>query len=343
MDRSEIKGYLEKFQVNDVQFDLNGVCNAKCWYCPVKYEPQQSHQNMPIDHVKIILDRIIEEKGGIVSNSFNHIFSSHYNEILLYPKLEEFLILLQERGLKTMILTNGVNITPKKADILKKYDNTISGINFNTPAIEKETWKRLAGFDSDRLYFRLLENIHYLHEIYPERIKNKTISVGMNGINATSHYGKGGFIEKLDSFNDIVTDTTTAEQEKLFKGMFPDLSIYTNYGLVDRDGLLEKHNIISLKKANDINNKKGKGVIGCRNGVSKSFKRGEISGRPFGWFHINCYGDLFLCCQDFHMNSKFGNLIRTSLSDIWFSDEHINMIKDSFEGACVDCVFAQWG
>ncbi len=51
----------------------------------------------------------------------------------------------------------------------------------------------------------------------------------MNGITETSNYGKGGFIEKLEGFNDVVTDTTTAEQETLFRGMFPKLSIYTNY------------------------------------------------------------------------------------------------------------------
>jgi MoaA/NifB/PqqE/SkfB family radical SAM enzyme len=239
-----------------------------------------------------------------------------------------------------MILTNGVTITPDKTDILLKHERIISGINFNTPAIEREEWKKQAGFNSDKLYDRLIENIDYVIEKFPERVKNKNISVGMNGINEHSFVEVGGWIEKGEDM--FVSNDTLKEQFNLFKEKYPQLQIYMNPSIVDRDGLLDKNNIISLKEGNKRHNVKGKEVIGCRNG-SQSFKKGELTGRPFGWIHISSLGDLFLCCQDFHINSKFGNIVEQPLSELWRDEKHVDLIYDSFQTVCADCNFAQWG
>lgn len=340
MNAHEVRTYLKKFKIKDMQFDLNGVCNAKCWFCPVRYEDMPPRQNMPIKDVEKILDNMIAEKGNIVDPTFRHIYTAHYNEILLYPHYEEFLALLDERNLATMVLTNGVPLTPKMTDILFKYERVISGINFNIPAIEKEEWKKQAGFNSDNLYNRLIENITYLMEKFPNRVANKNISVGMNGVSENSFIEKGGWIERGDHME--VTNTELKRQHKLFQEKFPELYIYMNPSIVDRDGLLEKNNVMSLSKGNEKHNKRGKKVIGCRNG-SQSFRKGELTGRPFGWLHVNSLGDAFLCCQDFHVKSTFGNVVENSLEKIWFSDDHVNMISDSFQTVCASCNFAQWG
>lgn len=338
--KEQIQKYLRDFKIRDVQFDLNGVCNAGCWFCPVKYETMPSRQNMPIVDVEKILDKIVSSKnsGGIVSRDFCHIYTAHYNEILLYPYFAEFLSLLENRGLFTMILTNGTTLTPKIADILKKYERVISGINFNIPAIEKEEWKKQTNIHSDTMYNRLLENISYIMTIFPERVANKNISVGMNGINQNSFLDSGGWIER--GTNLTIENHTLNSQHKLFKQMYPQLHIYVNPSVVDRDNLLEKNDIISLRAGSERYNKKNY-VVGCRNG-SQSFKTGELTGRPFGWLHINTFGDLFLCCQDFHLKSTFGNILASSLEDIWFSDAHVNLIYESFNGPCARCNFSQW-
>lgn len=338
--KGEIRNYLREFKITDIQFDLNGVCNAGCWFCPVKYETMPQRQNMPIQDVKNLLDKIIESKNtnGIIGEKFCHIYTAHYNEILLYPHFEEFLVLLEERKLYTMVLTNGTTLTPKMCDILKKHESAISGINFNTPAIEREEWKKQAGIDSDKMYDRLIENIDYVIKTFPERVANKNISIGMNGINQNSFIEVGGWIERGTSF-DVQNETLNAQYEQ-FKIKYPQLHVYVNPSIVDRDGLLEKNNIISLNVGNERYNKK-KSVVGCRNG-SQSFKKGELTGRPFGWLHINTYGDLFLCCQDFHLKSTFGNILKNSLDEVWFSETHVDLIYDSFNGVCAKCNFAEW-
>lgn len=329
ISREEIKENLSKFKIKNVQFDLNGFCNSKCWYCPVKYLPQPSRQNMPIKYVEKILDNIIAEKGNIIDPNFVHIYTAHYNEIVLYPYFEDYLKLLSDRGIYTMVLTNGVGLTPKVTDIITKYKNIISGINFNIPAIEKNEWSKQTCFNIDK-HDQLLTNIQYLIDSLPENVNNKTISVGMNGITNNSFFERGGWIEKLNKFPEI-TNNTLSEQEKLFKEKFPNLSIYTNSALLDRNGLMAENEIYSSKNGVEKFIKKSTNVIGC------------VTDRIYNWLTINSFGDLFLCCQDYNQTTKFGNIVDNKISDVWFSEKHIELLyKEINSGMCVDCIFAKW-
>ena len=43
---------------------------------------------------------------------------------------------------------------------------------------------------------------------------------------------------------------------------------------------------------------------------------------------INSLGDLIICCQDFHNNYVFGNIMQKSLKDIWFDEKNIKLRKN---------------
>lgn len=334
--KDSIRNSLEKFKIKSIQFDLNGFCNSHCWYCPVKYEPQPLRQNMPIKDVEKILDNIINEKGKLIDDKFYHIYTSHYNEIVLYPYFEDYLKLLKERNLHTSVLTNGVGLTPKISDLIFKYNECITGVHFNIPAIEENEWSKQTGFNIN-LYDKLINNIDYLTKLFENIGK---ISLVINGFNSAALYGNGGWIEKLDNFPDI-PDSMLKEQEILFREKFPTIKITANENIIDRNYLLEKNNIYSLSKAVKLYNKKTE-ILGCRNG-SFSFKEGELTGRIYGWLHINSFGDLFLCCQDYEQNTKFGNVLDTSIHDVWFSDEHVDVIYHELNnGMCVNCNYTEW-
>lgn len=46
---------------------------------------------------------------------------------------------------------------------------------------------------------------------------------------------------------------------------------------------------------------------------------------------INVFGDLILCCQDFHNNYVFGNIMDNHLKDIWFSKKNIELRKRIYD------------
>ena len=46
---------------------------------------------------------------------------------------------------------------------------------------------------------------------------------------------------------------------------------------------------------------------------------------------INVFGDLILCCQDFHNDYVFGNITKRHLKDIWYDEKNINLRKRIFD------------
>ena len=57
---------------------------------------------------------------------------------------------------------------------------------------------------------------------------------------------------------------------------------------------------------------------------------------------INTYGDLILCCQDFHNKYIFGNIMNRKLGDIWFDKKNIQLRKRIYDykldlKICRDC------
>ncbi|MDC1174983.1 SPASM domain-containing protein, partial [Bacteriovoracaceae bacterium] len=57
---------------------------------------------------------------------------------------------------------------------------------------------------------------------------------------------------------------------------------------------------------------------------------------------INTFGELVLCCNDYHSEYKFGNVMDRSLEEIWFDPKNIAARKRIFKGhmdyeACKNC------
>lgn len=324
----------KKHKIQQLQLDPYGVCNARCWFCPVKYEgnPVEGRQVMSPALLEKIIKNITAERDktdGLVDKNFCHFYTAHYNEILLYPHLERLLQLCQQYRISFMLLSNGVPLTPDKVDLIAKYNTSISGICLNIPAFEKDIWSKRSGINA-KLFDKLISNIKYATKIFPNRI-----SIQVNGANHNSFSDLGGWLDKGPEFpKDMDLNVETGElatQLEIAKKLFPDIRIYSNAGLIDRAGNLSKimtnKNVINryLRK----NNEK-KQVIGCSH--SK-----EIGGRPVGWLHINAVGKVFLCCNDYQMEHVCGDFNLQELSDFWGKPKHQQMIQNSYDIICRSC------
>lgn len=58
---------------------------------------------------------------------------------------------------------------------------------------------------------------------------------------------------------------------------------------------------------------------------------------------INTFGDLIICCQDFHSKYVFGNIMKRHLKDIWYDEYNINLRKRIFKSnfdldICKNCL-----
>lgn len=298
------------------QLDPNGLCNANCWFCPVKYEgnpPEYVHQMAP-EEFDLILRRI-REATVVDQSKFPFIFTAHYNEVLLYKHFDKTPDLFRKNRFISMVLSNGTPLVPAKTDIIMANPDVFMNIYLNIPAIERSDWAEKAGFP-EKTHEILLRNLDYLHE--------KAKIPIMVGNNLISEYWKDdllseGFYTPLERAQRIMAE---------FKDRWPKFQVSIADGLVDRAGALAKVNVLKNKRAIMM---PGQKVIGCHHDLDTT------NSRIYGWLHINSKGDLFVCCDDYEMKYKFGNLLETPLDEIWLSERHVDVLEQAFKELCMGC------
>ena len=342
MSTINIKEQFDKYKIHQMQLDPYGVCNARCWFCPVRYKgnPAEGKEVMSPELLRKIIENLIEERDkedGLVHKHFGGFYTAHYNEILLYPHFEELLKICQEYRLCFIVLSNGIPLTPEKVDLIVKYKGVVNGICLNIPAFEPEIWSLRSGINIKQ-FDKLISNVKYAMEKLPDMVQNKSFSIQVNGSNEYSFSDKGGWLDKGPEFpSDMDLDPHTGElatQVNKAKELFDGLQIFPSPSLIDRAGLLD-HVMTNKKsiKRNLQQNNENKKVIGCGNGL-------EVGGRPIGWIHVNAAGKVFLCCNDYDMEVQFGDFKTQKLADFWGKDEHIQKVQESYETICRNCAAA---
>ena len=342
MSTINIREQFDKYKIHQMQLDPYGVCNARCWFCPVRYKgnPAEGKEVMSPELLRKIIENLIEERDkedGLVHKHFGGFYTAHYNEILLYPHFEELLKICQEYRLCFIVLSNGIPLTPEKVDLIVKYKGVVNGICLNIPAFEPEIWSLRSGINIKQ-FDKLISNVKYAMEQLPDMVQNKSFSIQVNGSNDNSFSDKGGWLDKGPEFpSDMDLDPNTGElatQVNKAKELFDGLQIFPSPSLIDRAGLLD--HVMTNKEAIKRNlqkNNEDKKVIGCGNGW-------EVGGRPVGWIHINAAGKVFLCCNDYDMEVQFGDFKTQKLADFWGKDEHIQKVQESYETICRNCAAA---
>ena len=317
-----------QYQIHQVQLDPYGVCNARCWFCPVSYEgnPIEGKEIMSPDLLEKIISNIVEErdKNGLVNQNFKTFYTSHYNEVLLYPHFEELLKICKKYQTSIVLLSNGVPLTKEKIDLIKQY-NVVSKITLNVPAFDSETWSKRSGINI-KLFDKLIDNIQYARKELFGMVRNGMFEIQINGVDKNSYW-----ITKGKNFPEDLFEDELERQVQKAKELFPNVKLYIDNNLVDRVGLLDdvftnKPTILSkLQKGDET-----KQVIGCNVGI-------EIGGRSLGWLHINSKGETFLCCNDFHFEHKFGDFKTHKLDEIWGTEKHVFMIENAYKTICRKC------
>ena len=317
-------------KIKHLQLDPFGFCNAKCWFCPVKYipQPEEGAGVMPIELIDRILQDIVNEKNrpdGIVDRNFKTITLSHYNEILLYKHFDQLLELLRKYSLNCFVLSNGVSLTKQRVDLIKEYSDVVIHVGLNIPAFEPELWAKRSGFSVDQ-FDRLINNVKYAEEQL-QHLRSE-LQIGVNGLE--KHIIDGGYVTLGPQFSELGYDLNT-EHERQFqiaRKLFPRINVHKT-ALYDRAGTID-HLITNkpwLKKQQQGN----KQVIGCNNWGDRSSE----------WLNVNSAGSVFLCCNDYNFDYKFGDLSKQSLREVWLSDLHTQVVEKAYKEICTNCYSAK--
>ena len=327
-----IRSRLKAYQIQRLAIDLFGFCNAKCWYCPVKYipQPEAGMKQMPIEDVEKIFRKLIIERetpNGVVSPDFELFLTTHYSEVLLYKDFEKLLELAKHYGLKTFVLSNGVNLTPDKLDIINKYTpSVIQEIALNIPAYENaEVWSKRSGFPAKR-FDDMMTNLQNLHDHPVTRKLAGRVKLIVNGVNELSF--KTGSLKKGPKFEElgIDLDMQTGEHQKqvdIATKMFPKFDVEKS-DLIDRTGLIGQYITEEEYMKDRMKNRK---VVGCQNWGDRNYE----------WLSVNSNGDAILCCNDYNFDYIFGNILEQDLSEMWYSEKHVATIDRAYNNICTKC------
>lgn len=334
---SQLKQKILSSKIQRIQIDPFGYCNAKCWFCPVKYidQPENTRVHISIELIEKIFINMIEERNkpnGLVHPSFDTFLTAHYNEVLLYKDFEKLLELGRKYKLKTFVLSNGVALSKQKVDLIKDYRDVVTHIGLNIPAFERKIWAKRSGFTEDH-FDRLISNLRYASD-HLDYLGN-SLQIHVNGVDRSHISFEDSQNSRLmggDQFDHTMNlDPGMGEHQRQYqfaKMLFPKFNISKN-GLMDRAGYIT--NIMSNQewlRATTV----GKKVVGCSN----------WGDRITEWIHVNSLGETFLCCNDYNFDYKYGDFNKQTIREMWGSDQHIAMIERALDGICTKCVAAKF-
>nr|WP_300998939.1 glycosyltransferase [Methanoculleus sp.] len=145
--------------INTVYYEISGICNAKCTYCPTgsgvtKGRPARF---IPPEEFSRGLNRLYEL--GLLNND---IFFGLFNwgDPLLHPRLNEILHILKEADQSFALSTNG-SFIPKNLNS-SLLDN-LSYIRLSLPGFSQQSYDKVHRLDFEKV----LQNISILNELAP--------------------------------------------------------------------------------------------------------------------------------------------------------------------------------
>jgi radical SAM protein with 4Fe4S-binding SPASM domain len=315
--------------IKHINIDPNGVCNAKCWFCPVAYlgNPKENRGTMSIETMESILKQIDEGRGDFVDPDIDIVNNPiHYNETLLYPYFKEMLDLHRKYNIKMYIFSNGVNLTIDKTDLIKDYSDVVTDVILNVPSIEKDQWSKFTGFNP-KLFDKLINNLQYASDILSDTFKGEQLMILVNGISPEAKIQNGGWMEVLENAP-FYSDSEHRRIVDKMQEMFPKFMVSLRNNLSDRTNVLSELKIISNQSAIQ-KNQKGK-VIACGNKY------------PDQELFISATGNVYLCCADFNYETTYENINNKTIKEIWNSQERQDAIKKAYAGVCTSCFRAVW-
>jgi radical SAM protein with 4Fe4S-binding SPASM domain len=313
-----------------VNIDPNGLCNAKCWFCPVAYvgNSKENKTNMSLETMEDILKQLDAGRGIWTGHQ---IFNTpiHYNEVLLYPYFEEMLALHRKYNIYIDIYTNGVNLTKEKTDLIMQYRDIVLKVMINVPSLDEKQWSEFTGFNI-KIFPKLIDNLKYAEEKLFELYDSDSFCIMANGINKKSLATYGGWLDimsKTPHYDLDVVDGTLATIVNDMKKILPKVNIFGRNNLADRTGVLEELGIISNQTAIKQKNK-GK-VVACGQQYTTDL-------------FISASGNIYLCCADFNYETVYINVKDKPLKDIWLGQERQDAIQKAYDGICRSCFRAVW-
>ena len=164
---------LEIHEIKQINLEVAGGCNLRCPMCPQSTGREKEFmKRLPLEEFRHIVDQAIP-KG------LQYVTLNGSGEPLLYTQLEEAVAYLTERGISSLIYTNGTRLTPERFERLCQAGLTVckvSCMGWDRESYAK--WMSVDAFDQvranlkacvallkDKGYATFLQTNHLVHDV----------------------------------------------------------------------------------------------------------------------------------------------------------------------------------
>lgn len=120
-----------------VEIEVNNKCNMACSFCPLPIRDAED-SSLDLAEVERLLDQIAEDR------SVDLVAFHQFNEPLLYPQIWECLDMARDRGLKTLIVTNGATLTRRNVELMQEHAPAY--LRISAQVIKEDNHKATRGY-----------------------------------------------------------------------------------------------------------------------------------------------------------------------------------------------------
>lgn len=125
--------------LSSVNLELTNHCNLRCTFCPVNTTMQRPKGYMDADLFRRIIDR---------NEQLDFVLAFQWGEPLLHPQFFELVRYAADRGVRTMITSNGTHLSPENRR--KILECGLERVTFSVDG-DHATHEAIRGYDLDRL------------------------------------------------------------------------------------------------------------------------------------------------------------------------------------------------
>ncbi len=144
-----------RFFLKYVSIETHTICNQKCYFCPVAYDPRDPYF-MPTELFDDILRQLATYRDTI-----DGVKLINYNEPTLDKRFVDQVRSIKNAGLPPAVLTNGTGLTPKRIDAIVAMGG-IRYLSINISTLDREKYAKDRGGDHLDL---VLRNMEYMRDL----------------------------------------------------------------------------------------------------------------------------------------------------------------------------------
>ena len=298
-----------------VGIELNNTCNMACTFCPLPIR-EAAEASMELEDVRSILDQVA------LDPTVDLVTFHQFNEPLLYPHLWDCIEMARERGLRTLLVTNGATFTNRNVEKMLAHPPTM--LRISAQCIKEENHTQTRGYKGRfetyinslaKTMATLFDEDHGIEEIQcdlaiQQKIMNwkrkVSVTVGMS-----DHGDPTIFDETPETLKDALAD---------FVRLIESYSRSFTYD--------ESHHLENLKAFHQTDDGAFDLAYKLSDRICIAYKQ-FINGRRIRDYHAVEYGqcgnsnlgilangDVTMCCYDYEGFTALGNVKREKLHDI---------------------------